>query len=244
MQPRGAHLTLCGTRTISRISGRVRSVIRARIAPLPVSGSTPNRILGLIAGRGPPRLRDQPLRRNRGGTIVIEPTGGPGTRPGPGRRGRPGRRPGRRPRPTGRGPTHKHKDPWKKARDEKGKDRGGKFFKALKKAAAAATEAMDTADDLWRALPARCKTRIKGQRTTPDQKMVDIWKCKGLNSGYYRRAAENFARSQAEDWAWGTAGRNTRNPLTGRSGLPSRMGETPERAWREYQRREREKEEE
>ena len=145
--------------------------------------------------------------KGEGPTIVIEAPPSPGSGP----------KPGQLPVPSGPkqppwGPPHKSEPPKKKEKDNKFK--GGKAGQIAGAIYGAATEGVDMIDAAWNALPANggWQTKVKGQATTPAQKLADIANALGSNNGYkFDKAgfmqdfAINAAKAQAQDYAIGKA---------------------------------------
>lgn len=70
------------------------------------------------------------------------------------------------------------------------------------------TESTDAVDAVWKALPGDAKTRIKGQRTTPQQKLEDI--INGLDRLDVSQAVVNLILEALEDRLWAAGGKLTK----------------------------------
>lgn len=141
--------------------------------------------------------------------IAFKPTPGarPGARPSPGR-GNP------RPRPGDNTKGHERKPP-PRGRKEK-KYNAGKAFARFIRVLNASTEVLDVVDALWKALPARFKTRVRGVQTTPQQKALDLWAgMQGMTAtewtDFVGDGTTNLITEQAEDMLYGAIGRVSAN---------------------------------
>ena len=165
-----------------------------------------------------------------GPTIVIRPVAQPtaGPRPRPSSGSKPGQGKGK-PGSLPKGPSHKGKKPGKGKKENKFKGKGA--MNAAGKIYGAATEGVDLIDAAWQAAQSNggTYTKVKGQATTPWQKVNDIYDSfskPGFNkAGFLADFAKNAAIAQGIDAAIGKAS-NTKgaNTALGKAGMPTGPG--------------------
>lgn len=144
--------------------------------------------------------------------VIITPAPGPGSVPAPGAGSSPAPGPGEpMPQPEPAGPTPPPPvpggpggggSPGKDVVERKVKRNAA--AEALLTGVNAVTESADAINAIWEALPAKCKTRKKGTRTSEVTKMGDIYRCQRMmdlqqGAEWLLRAGENLAHEARED---------------------------------------------
>ena len=178
----------------------------------PAPGDAP----GEAPGEGPPEPPLEPLPPP---DVVVNP--GPVVDPAPG--GEPAPPPPLP--PPGNAPPGENVVEGK----AKGKGKAGaQVLRVLSKGVATFTEAEDAVNAIWKALPGKCKTRKKGQRTQIHTKAHDIYSCMQQPRFDMRKflaeATENVIENQIEDAIYAIPGMGLKKAAKAQKFYSSALG--------------------